>query len=159
MLLGGRSRSPGAPGTAAGAGAGFEREMRTVGMLHHVELWVPDLPRAVREWGWLLGSLGYEPYQEWERGRSWRSGATYLVVEQSPAMTDGARHDRLRPGLNHLAFHAGSTSDLDALAAAAPAHGWTPLFAQRYPHAGGPDHYAAYLENSDGFEVELVARR
>jgi hypothetical protein len=26
----------------------------------------------------------------------------------------------------------------------------------RYPHAGGPDHCAAYLENEDGFEVELV---
>ncbi|MFF6803131.1 VOC family protein [Streptomyces sp. NPDC012616] len=126
-------------------------------MLHHVELWVPDLPRASREWGWLLGGLGYEPYQDWDRGRSWRHGPTYLVVEQSPAMRDdGGGHDRLRPGLNHLAFHAPSRSELDALVARAPAHGWTPLFAERYPHAGGPEHYAAYLENSDGFEVELV---
>jgi hypothetical protein len=31
------------------------------------------------------------------------------------------------------------------------------LFPDRHPHAGGPDHYAAYLENTDGFEVELVA--
>jgi hypothetical protein len=36
-------------------------------------------------------------------------------------------------------------------------HGWTLLFPDRHPHAGGPDHYAAYLENTDGFEVELVA--
>jgi catechol 2,3-dioxygenase-like lactoylglutathione lyase family enzyme len=129
-------------------------------MLHHVELWVPDLPRASREWGWLLGALGYEVHQDWERGRSWRLGPTYLVVEQSPAMRDAADgHDRLRPGLNHLAFHAGSPSALDALVAQAPAHGWTPLFAERYPHAGGPEHYAAYLENSDGFEAELVAGR
>jgi catechol 2,3-dioxygenase-like lactoylglutathione lyase family enzyme len=125
-------------------------------MLHHVELWVPDLPRAARTWGWLLGRLGWTPYQEWERGRSWRSGETYLVVEQSPALT-GDRHDRLRPGLNHLAFHAGSRAEVDALAQAAPEHGWTPLFADRYPYAGGPDHYAAYLADSDGFEVELVA--
>jgi hypothetical protein len=34
------------------------------GSLHHVELWVPDLGRAVREWGWLLGRLGYEPFQD-----------------------------------------------------------------------------------------------
>ena len=26
------------------------------------------------------------------------------------------------------------------------------------PWAGGSEHYAGYLENSDGFEVELVAR-
>jgi hypothetical protein len=31
------------------------------------------------------------------------------------------------------------------------------MFAHRHPHAGGPGHYAAYLENEDGFEVELVA--
>ncbi|MFJ8462606.1 VOC family protein [Streptomyces swartbergensis] len=125
-------------------------------MLHHIELWVPDLPRATRAWGWLLGRLGYDPYQEWERGRSWRLGPTYLVVEQSPAMS-AAEHDRMRPGLNYLAFHAGTPADVDELAHEAPAHGWEPLFPDRYPHAGGPGHYAAYLADTDGFEVELVA--
>jgi catechol 2,3-dioxygenase-like lactoylglutathione lyase family enzyme len=126
------------------------------GRLHHVELWVPDLPRAVAEWGWLLTSLGYEPFQDWEAGRSWNLGGTYLVVEQSPAMTAPA-HDRLRPGLNHLAFHAGSRGQVDKLAAQAAGHGWTLLFPDRHPHAGGPAHYAAYLANTDGYEVELVA--
>lgn len=126
------------------------------GTLHHVELWVPDLRRAREEWGWLLGELGYEPFQEWEHGCSWRLGGTYLVVEQSPALTS-AEHDRLRPGLNHLAFHAGSPADVDALAAAGPAHGWTLLFPDRHPQAGGPGHYAAYLASTDGFEAELVA--
>ncbi|MEU6239925.1 VOC family protein [Streptomyces sp. NPDC047024] len=124
--------------------------------LHHVELWVPDLPRAEAEWGWLLGRLGYEPYQNWEHGRSWRLGPTYVVVERSPALS-GTGHDRLRPGLNHLAFHAGSPTEVDVLAAQAPEHGWQLLFPDRHPHAGGPDHYAAYLANSDGFEAELVA--
>jgi hypothetical protein len=27
----------------------------------------------------------------------------------------------------------------------------------RHPHAGGPDAYAAYLAEPDGFEVEVVA--
>jgi hypothetical protein len=31
------------------------------------------------------------------------------------------------------------------------------MFADRYPHAGGSEHYAAYLEDAAGFEVELVA--
>jgi catechol 2,3-dioxygenase-like lactoylglutathione lyase family enzyme len=126
------------------------------GTLHHVELWVPDLPRAVAEWGWLLGRLGYEQFQDWQHGRSWRLAGTYLVVEQSPALS-GAEHDRLRPGLNHLAFHAGSRQAVDAITADAPAHGWTLLFPDRHPHAGGPDHYAAYLASTDGFEAELVA--
>lgn len=130
--------------------------MSTAGVLHHVELWVPDLGRATAEWGWLLSELGYSVFQDWEGGRSWRLGETYLVVEQSPAMT-APDHDRCRPGLNHLAFHAGSRDRLDVLAKAAAQHGWSPLFADDYPFAGGPDHYAAYLANSDGFEVELVA--
>ena len=57
-----------------GAGRG------TVGGLHHVELWVPDLDRAAASWGWLLGALGYEAFQSWPAGRSWRLGATYVVV-------------------------------------------------------------------------------
>ena len=123
------------------------------GLLHHVELWVPDLARAERSWGWLLTRLGAEPFQSWEHGRSWRRGDVYVVLEQSPALT-GDRHDRRSPGLNHLAFRAG---DLDALVAEAPAHGWTVLFPDRHPFAGGPDHRAGYLEDADGYEVELVA--
>jgi catechol 2,3-dioxygenase-like lactoylglutathione lyase family enzyme len=93
--------------------------MTLPGGLHHVELWVPDLARARAEWGWLLGQLGYEPFQDWDDGCSWRLGGTYFVVEQSPALTASC-HDR-------------------------------------HPYAGGPEHYAAYLASTDGFEVELVA--
>jgi catechol 2,3-dioxygenase-like lactoylglutathione lyase family enzyme len=92
------------------------------GSLHHVELWVPDLPRGIAQWGWLLGQLGYAPFQDWPHGRSWRLGHTsYLVIEQSPALT-ATRYDRLRPGMNHLAFHAGSRHHVDVLAAEGLAH-------------------------------------
>jgi len=63
----------------------------------------------------------------------------------------------LRPGLNHLAFHAGTRQRVDALAASAPSHGWTLLFADMHPYAGGEGHNAAYLANTDGYEVELIA--
>jgi catechol 2,3-dioxygenase-like lactoylglutathione lyase family enzyme len=126
------------------------------GALHHVELWVPSIERASAEWGWLLSELGYVISQEFDAGRSYLLGSTYIVLEQSPAMV-AAEHERTRPGLNHLAFHAGSRADVDRLVDGAPAHGWTLLFADKHPYAGGPDYYAAYLENSDGFEIELVA--
>ncbi|MFD3661831.1 VOC family protein [Streptomyces sp. NPDC058659] len=130
--------------------------MTAIGALHHVELWVGDLESAAASFGWLLGALGYAPFQRWEGGRSWALGACYLVVEQSPART-GDAHDRRRPGLNHLAFHAGDRAAVDRLAAEAPSRGWRLMFADRHPYAGGEGHYAAYLENADGFEVELVA--
>jgi hypothetical protein len=31
------------------------------------------------------------------------------------------------------------------------------MFADRHPYAGGPQHYAAFLQNEDGYEVEIVA--
>lgn len=126
------------------------------GTLHHIELWVPDLGRAKEEWGWVLSALGYSIFQSWATGISWQFGGTYIVAEQSPAMS-GTEHDRMLPGLNHLAFHAGSKEDLDTLVGESSQHGWVQLFHDKYPHAGGPDHYAAYLINSDGFELELVA--
>ncbi len=124
--------------------------------LHHVEVWVPDLAMAITDWGWLLSELGWEQFQDWPAGRSWRNDATYLVLECSPALT-GFRHDRRTPGLNHLAFHAGPRASVDRLVAAAPDHGWSLLFPDRHPHAGGPEHYAGNLADRQGYEVELVA--
>jgi catechol 2,3-dioxygenase-like lactoylglutathione lyase family enzyme len=125
--------------------------------LHHVEYWVVDLDEARREWGWLLERLGYEPDGAWDDGSTWILGDTYLTFTVSPN-THGANHDRRVPGLNHLAFHGGDSADVDLLVADAPSHGWRPLYHDRYPHAGGERHYAAYLENSAGFKVEIVAR-
>lgn len=72
-------------------------------------------------------------------------------------MSAATEHDRMRPGLNHLAFHAGTPTDIDELVHEAPAHDWEPLFPDHHPHAGGLGHYAAHLADTDGFEVELVA--
>ena len=102
------------------------------------------------------GPAGLPGHQDWPDGCSWRRGPTYIVVEESPALSSRT-HDRTAPGLNHLAFSAGTRQQVDALAAAAVGHGWRELFPEKYPHAGGPDHFAAYLVNTDGFEAELIA--
>ncbi|GHH58441.1 hypothetical protein GCM10017774_79870 [Lentzea cavernae] len=124
-------------------------------MLHHVELWVQDLTRAEVSFGWIFTRLGWTEHQRWNNGVSWKLNETYVVVEQSPATT--GPHDRMRAGLNHLALHAGSREDVDRLTEESEANGWKLMFADRHPHAGGPDHYAAFMENEDGFEIELVA--
>ena len=124
---------------------------------HHVEIWVADLEAVQDSWAWLLGELGWTLYQSWSDGRSWRIGDAYLVVEQSSALRPGLPYDRMRPGLNHLAVHAPDETTVDRIQAAGPLHGWQQLFADLYPHAGGPEHYAAYLTDAAGFEVEIVA--
>jgi len=51
----------------------------------------------------------------------------------------------------------GRRADVDRITEAAADHGWSLLFGDQHPHAGGPDHYASHMEKSDGFEIELVA--
>jgi catechol 2,3-dioxygenase-like lactoylglutathione lyase family enzyme len=126
------------------------------GRLHHVELWVEDLEQSGRTLGWMFEQLGYVPGDDWPTGRSWRGAGEYLVLEAGPDVEPGT-HARKRPGLNHLAFHAGAREDVERLARAAQQRGWRLMFADRHPFAGGPEHFAAYLEDAAGFEIELVA--
>jgi catechol 2,3-dioxygenase-like lactoylglutathione lyase family enzyme len=125
--------------------------------LHHIELWVPDLDGARPRWQWLFGALGWVPYQDWPGGCSWRGAdGAYVVLEESSALRRDVPYDRMRAGLNHLAVAVPDRSTVDDVAAAGPAHGWELLFADRHPHAGGEPTYAAYLADTDGFEVEVV---
>lgn len=125
--------------------------------VHHVEIWVPDLSRALTSWGWVLARLGWKDGDSWPGGHIWIApDGSYLVAEQSPAMS-APEHDRLRPGMNHLALNAASRAEVDSIVAEAAGHGWTLMFADRHPYAGGPQHYAAFLHNTDGYELEIVA--
>ncbi|HYU84613.1 MAG TPA: VOC family protein [Kribbellaceae bacterium] len=120
--------------------------------VHHLDLWVGDPAGAAGEWGWLLGELGWEE----AGGTSWvHPDGTYLFMERSPDQVDEP-HDRLRPGVNHIALVIDDRALLDRVRAESSGHGWHELYADRYPHAGGEQHTAVYLENSEGFEVEIV---
>jgi catechol 2,3-dioxygenase-like lactoylglutathione lyase family enzyme len=125
--------------------------------LHHVEVWVADLEDARTDWGWLLRRLNFSVENEWRDGESWSAGDVYLTVTTSPNLT-GPTHDRRSPGVNHLAFKGGSVDDVNAIMMDAPKHGWRTLYHDRFPHAGGADHYAGWLENSAGFKAEIDAQ-
>lgn len=165
--LKGKAASKGAS-TAAVTGAAAAEETaagqepaapaKATGRLHHTEIWVRDFPQAEASLGWLLERLGFVRRDSWATGASWQGSSGYIVIEAGSDVLP-ADHERRRPGLNHLAFGAGSPADVDLLARRAASHGWKLLFSDTHPHAGGPDHYAAYLENAAGFEVELVADR
>lgn len=144
-----------APGSAA-AGAGQTALQGLPGRLHHVEVWVADLEAAERSLGWMLEQLGYECNGRWKQGRSYQGAGEYIVLESGADVAAGG-HERRRPGLNHLAFMAGTRAQVDALTELALERGFRLMFEDMHPFAGGRGHYAAYLETADGFEVELVA--
>jgi catechol 2,3-dioxygenase-like lactoylglutathione lyase family enzyme len=125
-------------------------------VLHHLTLWVPDLARSEASWGWLLEQLGYVVDHSLDRVLVFRHDSGVAVaLEQSPDMVPGMLYSRLRPGVNHIAFLVESPSDLDDILAKASDHGWSALPPDRHPIAGGAR--VGYLEDLDGFEVELVA--
>ncbi len=126
-------------------------------MLHHIELWVADLAASTSTLGWLLMQLGFEIDSTWPQGTSYRCADFYIVLESGPDVLP-ARHERCRPGLNHLAFTAGSREDVERLTGQAVQRGFELLFPELHPFAGGVQHYAAYLADPSGFEIELVAR-
>lgn len=127
--------------------------------LCHVEIYVSDLDRSVAFWGWLLPQVGFEPYQSWDQGRSWRSGETYVVFVQAD---DGYREHafhRKKPGLNHLAFYAESADQLLVLQAALRERGVPILYDDRDPdEIGAPSSYSLFFEDTDRIKVEVVLR-
>lgn len=136
--------------------ASADRQAPGTAGIHHVEIRIADAAPARTEWGWLLQALNFTRANTWAEGESWAAGGAYLTLTTSPNLA-GTTHDRRAPGVNHLAFKAGTPSAVDAIMAVAPRHGWKPLYQDRYPHAGGPAHYAGWLENSSGFKAEVVA--
>lgn len=127
-------------------------------MLHHLELWVEDLAASTASLGWLLVRLGFRIESRWAHGVSYSCDSFYIVLEASDAVRR-QRHDRMAPGLNHLAFTVADGAQVEDIAREALSHGFSLMFQAQHPHAGGADHYAAYLEDAAGFEIELVARR
>ena len=79
-----------------------------------------------------------------------------MVFVQTPQDFLEAGYHRCRTGLNHLAFHAGTPDDIDQWRKEFLTRRVKLLYDDRYPHAGGSDHYALYLEDPDGIKIELV---
>ncbi|WP_404451379.1 VOC family protein [Virgibacillus necropolis] len=127
------------------------------GLIHHVELYVSDLKRSVEFWGWLLEDLGYHAYQEWDAGRSFRLGDSYIVFVQTEERFLDVPYHRRRVGLNHLAFHAESREHVDAITNRLREKDMAILYSDKHPFAGGDDYYAVYFEDPDRIKVELVA--
>ncbi|MGE7186149.1 VOC family protein [Peribacillus sp. NPDC006672] len=127
------------------------------GFLHHIELNVSNLNRTVDFWGWFLEEMNYEPFQEWESGKSWRLDDMYIVFVQAETRFLDIPYHRARVGLNHLAFHGTSRHQIDEITRKLRDRGVTILYADKHPFAGGKEHYALFFEDPDRIKVELVA--
>jgi len=127
------------------------------GQLHHVEMYVQNLEKSKKFWGWLLKELGYQEYQSWEEGVSYIFEDTYLVFVQAEKRFMDVPYHRCRPGLNHLAFSGGSKEFVDEITLRLKQTGTPILYPGKHPYAGGADYYAVYFEDPDRMKVEITA--
>ncbi|NQV43042.1 MAG: VOC family protein [Candidatus Marinimicrobia bacterium] len=125
--------------------------------LHHIEIYVSNLEQTRQFYEWFLGLLGYQEFQSWEQGFSFLQGSTYIVFVQTADKYLDQSYHRCGTGLNHIAFWANSTDQVDQVRKLLGARGVNILYNDRYPHAGGSDHYAIFFEDPDRIKLELVA--
>lgn len=127
------------------------------GLVHHIELYVSNLEKSKDFWTWLLSELGYESFQKWDKGFSWKLGDTYIVFVQAEERFNDIPYHRCRVGLNHLAFHLDSKAEVNEMTEKLRAKNIAILYEDKHPFAGGTDYYAVYFEDPDRIKVELVA--
>ena len=125
-------------------------------MLHHLTLWVPDLERAERSWSWLLGELGYVLDRSVDRVVLFRDPSGFaLALEQSSDMVPGMLYSRLRPGSTISRSRSNPMLLSPTSSTMPPSTGGRPCPPTATPSPG--ERKVGYLEDRDGFEVELVA--
>jgi catechol 2,3-dioxygenase-like lactoylglutathione lyase family enzyme len=127
------------------------------GIIHHIELYVSNLQKSTEFWGWLLESLDYKVFQQWDHGISWIKENTYIVLVQTKQKYLDIPYNRCRTGMNHIAFYASSKEHIDQIVISLKEKGIKILYEDRHPYAGGKDIYAVYFEDPDRIKIELVA--
>jgi catechol 2,3-dioxygenase-like lactoylglutathione lyase family enzyme len=126
-------------------------------MLHHVEMNVSNLEKSRQFYDYILPTMGYEIYQEWPKGFSYKYGDTYIVFVQTDDKYLEATYHRGQVGLNHLAFHAQSRKQVDDITTMLESRGVSILYRDRHPYAGGENYYAVFFEDPDRIKLEIVA--
>lgn len=124
----------------------------TVPLLHHLSIGVVDLERMARFYDAVLAPLGQ--VRVWDGPRSVGYGfpgqGDKLLLNR---IDDGARP----PGAGfHLAFGADSRDAVDRFHAAALAHGGTDNGPPGPRPHYGPNYYAAFAIDPEGWRIEAV---
>ncbi|MBM6628542.1 VOC family protein [Mammaliicoccus vitulinus] len=127
------------------------------GDIHHLEIYVDDLIKTRNFYEELLKTLGYQLYQEWENGFSFKLKGVYIVFVKVEEEYKEYDYHRKRIGLNHLAFGVKNKSEVDTITNVLINKGISILYKDKHPYAGGPEHYAVYFEDPNRIKLEIVS--
>lgn len=124
--------------------------------MHHIEIYVSNLIKTKEFYSWLLVRLGFELFQNWEQGFSYKKDGFYLVFVQTKDKYIDNGYNRCNIGLNHLAFSCSSKKEIDTIREHLVQKGTKILYDEKYPYAVGSEHYALYFEDPDRIKIEIV---
>jgi catechol 2,3-dioxygenase-like lactoylglutathione lyase family enzyme len=126
-------------------------------MFSYMMIGTNDLPRAIRFYDAVMGTLGHSRIQDGDR--QW---ASWGQPDPGPHITVGAPFDgqpaRFGNGLM-ISFLAGTRDQVDRFHAAALSSGGTDEGAPGLRPHYGPSFYAAYVRDADGNKLNAVCYR
>lgn len=134
--------------------------MAVRGLISHLDLNVSDPNRSLPFYALVLEYLGLQRVDVATDRSVWtqqlESGATWGIEIRPPRETPPrTRHERYVPGIDHLAFHAESRSDVDTLYAALLDAGYAVADPPaEYDYSLG--YYAVAFDDPDGIRLEVV---
>jgi glyoxylase I family protein len=127
--------------------------------LEHVDLTVNDLKKSAYFYDQVLGALGFRRLEEDDAGEhDLRWGNAHLTIAIRAAAPDqvGAKYNRYRVGLHHLALKARTRAQVDKFHRFLCSERFTVLDAPaEYPHYG-KGYYAVFFADPDGLKLEVV---
>lgn len=119
-------------------------------MIDHLALDVADIARSRAFYAAALAPLGYRVVAEERDG----DATVVMFGIEAPEFVIA---DKERPGEgNHVAFRAETRAEVDAFHAAALNAGGRDNGAPGLRDAYGPNYYAAFVLDPDGFNIEAV---
>ncbi|MBK0348410.1 VOC family protein [Aerococcaceae bacterium zg-ZJ1578] len=124
--------------------------------MHHIELYVSNLNKTREFYSWLLIRLGFELFQDWEQGFSYKKGGFYIVFVQTKDKYITNGYNRCNIGLNHLAFSCPNKNKINEIREQLLQRGAILLYDDKYPYASGYEHYAVYFEDPDRIKIEIA---
>ena len=97
-------------------------------------------------------------FQEWEEGFSYKKESFYIVFVQVKEKYQSTNYHRCHVGLNHLAFSCSDKTIITKIREQLIEDNVELLYDDKFPFAGGKNHYALYFEDPDRIKVEIVYR-
>lgn len=128
------------------------------GSFHHVDFNVTDIDSSRSFYDLVLTHMGYKEIERRENGITYWGllGEPFPTIGIGPSRGENAnrRPDRRAPGMNHFAWRARSSADVDALHAKLVCAGATILGPPGFYY--GPAYYAVFFADPDGLKLEYV---